>query len=718
MNHISFFQGTVTQAPSTAEAFFQRYVTAKPCYYALVQPVPGSSLEQPVLCCSQTAFLPGDTVFGIYCCHIDGTPTGICLPKDYCIFLEKDTAIAEAFLEYEAYRYCLFRFSGARNGIWPKVFASGSLLKYAASARKPLLHATVVSMARTDDNRERKTTNRYSANLSLAGPKKYPDSIPTAFTAEIDHPVEKGQNVLFLVYVEPKERSTRLLSIPSLFSDWILSLNSATEYPLLETLLQSELFHLIGILLRKTMSRLPLPQDDPWVRILVTDPKLGTARALSLGRRERMHWTEFPYRHTEAVQPGCLYTAQLLPQGDDFILDSLTPIHWERAEQSFPNDVLDEEADPEDSRAMPLLTVRETEKCLRASPGTEKNHFNSSSFYWAVENGTLNTLHFEVLDWIGFLKYATGQLIARLFWCGYIPRNMNELSEAQKARIHTIRSETKMLSKVLQEGDTARTVSFTLRNSSSNHVKKMADQLVKFGLAETGVFSDGADAVAVARIYLPTEFGCNLLRAQRRSGRNFDTFAYMRDPRHIKQILSGNQLMVAFLETLRETHTIHQKELKIDTYVMTNAPDEKEEHVVARLAFTMAVRKKEDEKQKVIVLAESIRNTTGLSKELDEMSIVEKIPRLLYVANRHTKDTGCPVVLSYVFTTYDEMCRWAQAISEQRKQLADNDDNLHIVYTYDTAILGQGANSFFTFDDASGKPALISDFPAWFAQLC
>jgi len=225
-------------------------------------------------------------------------------------------------------------------------------------------------------------------------------------------------------------------------------------------------------------------------------------------------------------------------------------------------------------------------------------------------------------------------------------------------------------------------------------------KLQELGLIEAVGFRTREGSITSSKVLIITQQGANLLQAlRRRSGSKFDNFAYLRSARQIKTVLSANQLAITYLQGLNRYCPIPMDHLQINPCIILR-PEGATKDAVVRPGFTLLARKNPEHKG-LLLVGESIRNTVGLSRELDDQNIREKIPRMLEIVRSSALLQDQHTVLTFIFTTYDEMMAYAGFIREALDKLAPA-EKFHLYLTYDLLLMGELDGSHFRFHPETG----------------
>ncbi len=711
--NIFIFKGTITDIDEKQENFSlckNKYVV-KP-----EEQTDESFLPSMVFCFSDKEYAIGDIVVGIFIYSHENTAYGICLSERYLFLTDDSVKIpAEYLFEHTSYHYNLFLY--AKNKFkenWRCNINNDFLNKFLVNNKTEFYSADVCAKPRQIINDINKTSPLFPTLL-----KNHSSNVK--FKTNLNFNTDIDDKIYFLNYIE--NENSHLFSIHPLFSCWISSLEKShpDNFEALKEFLTSELFIFMGKNLRISKSNYDSLHFGGIYRAVIVDSSKHLAQLLSIGRPEKMHLTVFPYIPNDkiTVTDNDAVTVEAIEQNGETILKIVNLIiKHEKRENKSPQ----KEGSRKEKIVLPddlsgLFAVRENEYCQQI----DRSGFFPAELCSSIENGSIHGLHFEILNWIGLLNYSTNQFIFRLIQCGMIPEYPHELSYKGQNDLQNIKNQVVFLDRILIEKNTVetpRTISYPTRATVSDKLKLIVSKLER-GMVSTGKFTNkGNNATgSTSNILLLTQNGCNILREQSRGEYRANTFGYLYNTIRIKQILSSNQLMIAFFETFLNQlnfengkckFSIPLNQIKTNNFIYT-----KNASSPTRIGFEITI--KNNQQKNIIVFGESIRNTCGPSAEFDRSNIEEKYPRLLKTANQYAMEKQEPVILCFVFTNYNEMCFYSERIyAEQEKLFNETPKQCALYFTYDDTILGGNDNTFFKMvsaEDGSGnKLELIDNF--------
>lgn len=732
-NMVRVFSGTVGEVmppehpDNPFRSFKANYFGALPYCVARVRPDSGDIRE--LFCFADFPVQPGDQVRGFRCRSVKGTPAGVLVPDLFGPLLALGEPF-EQFAEYAAFRMnqdasvdrtlvSWYLKYPKNDGIPVEEKVHSILQRQGTGACKGLLVS-----AHADSCTPKSRMMYCTATLNVHLTDNDGTSFSFLVSRYIDYESAKGSVVPVVVFLgqEPKP-AIHILPLAPVFTGFIRTLDEVKRN-LLTQLITGIAFRMMGRMLYVSSAD-PIPENNRF-RIMITGSADRNtrylARPISLYNPADKN-RDTTYISSPRLFPGMILEAKI--SADERGLFHFTPIRSMEAPvqpapepvdavpAAAPEDASDEEIIEGDG----LLTVREHEVSLWKDPGTEdggdsensangKNQdFKNFRFQYAIHNREIGMLHYDVLQWIGFLKYSTANLIFRLFLCGMLPQDPNSLTAVQKNAVDSILTKHELKTKVLSEGGQPYEIQYPVRKEKQ--LTRIIHKLQALGLVEATGFNTRSNTPAPAKILIITEQGKNLLRALQRRHCKYDTFAYLRSPRYIKTVLSSNQLCIAYLHALNESCQISQEEIRISPSIVirqeTLAGD-----AVVRAGFTMVARSRTDNAKSVLFVGESIRNTVGLSKILDDKSIREKIPRMLSIIHTLAQSEKRHTVLTFVFTSYGEMDAYRTYIFDEASKLASS-EYFHLYLTYDYLVLGPMEGSHFRLEEKTGKPRRVDD---------
>lgn len=727
-NMVRIFTGTVEQvlAPNSENnpfSIFRPYYHGNQPYQLIRVNLSSPSGEAPqLLCFADFPVKPGDSVKGLSCRIVKGIPAGVLLEKDFEPLLTLGAKL-EWLAEYTAFRHNHDSSLNRTRHDWYMKYPQNDEARAEALVRsvmddhgigstKAILTTALVDSC-TPKNRRMFCTGTLTVQLTDNNGNPFSFQI----SRHIDYEIEKGTSLPVLIYLgQEHDPAIHILPLAPTFAYFIRKMDEATHL-LLARFLAGNAFRMLGRAL--FVSDYAPDGEDRCYRIMVTGQVSGphySARALSLYNAAENNW-DTTYVSKKWVFPGTILDAEVTtdPEGKFRFSRPVStnapaepekePVPAESDQSDAPSENTHETNEPGD-----LLSVREHEISLwreepehdRSKPGKLKKDysFKSSRFQWALLNREIDTLHYDVLHWIGMLNYTTGNHIFRLFLSGILPQDPEALSEIQKQDAASIVEKHMTKQLLLPEGDSTYPMEFTARRSGSDKLNKIINKLRDLGLIEFASFRTQQNVLTPAKVLILTEHGKNLLKVlQRRNGKH-DTFAYLRSIRHVKTILSANQLCITYIQGLHKRHPFQPEELRIGPTIVVRYEQAAEDSMV-RVGFTLPLNNPDGSKT-VMLMGESIRNTVGLSKPLDDQSIREKIPRMLSIVRRSAETQQQHRVLTIVFTSYDEMMSYADFIRDELSKL-EVSEYFHVYMTYDLLLMGPLDGSHFRFHPQTGN---------------
>ena len=666
-----------------------------------------------LLCYADFPLEPGDPVRGFYCRKLGDTTVGVLADGSLKCLLEKGLPM-EVFTEYTAFRLSLDSSINRNTSPWylqytqpngkrqnevlqqelqrrgnAAFFAQGKVLSCSPKTEKTYCPATI--------QMDLDMVNGYHFSAQI---RRY-----------LDLPVSAKKTLTMLVYPgQEANPAVHVLPLLPYFCGWFKQL-TANELDLILQFIGSRSFRMLGRIL--TLTAYVPENEDRRYRVLISGKHSQTdthyLRPISLNN---------PLKQWRNIDSACKCAAYAVGTIREADIDTEESGQFRftvlMAEETAPPQPKAEEEPPKEIAAASdgLLTVREGELSLwrstssdAASNHTNKNRpFNSAWFQKAVLNRQLDVLHYDVLHWIGFLRYTTGNHIFRLFLSGMLPVDPLALSQTQQNAAANICAKIALKNTYLPEGDTLYPVQYPVRDNDA--LKKIIHKLQENGLVEAADFITVDGGTAMAKVLIITQQGVSLLQALRRRNSRFDNFAYLRSARFVKTILSANQLAIAYLQALNPHYPTPMENLKINPCIILR-PEGEEKDAVVRPGFTLLTRKNPDTKG-LLLVGESVRNTVGLSKQLDDQNIREKLPRMIRIVRRSAQVNDQHTALTFVFASYDEMMFYADFIRETLGTL-EPEEKFHVYLTYDMLLMGQLDGTHFHFHPETGAVERVRD---------
>jgi len=351
----------------------------------------------------------------------------------------------------------------------------------------------------------------------------------------------------------------------------------------------------------------------------------------------------------------------------------------------------DNEQDMMDNREM--LSVKDHEE-VDIDISNQKNRYSPDYFASEIKNRNIGILQYDILETVALFRYITIPMIFRLINSDYLPFYKSEMSPEQEVLFNEIRTETVTKPFCLTEGEKSYEFEAKLA-SANNKLNKTLQRLYNMDfLGSLGfkIVNGQTSKKSGCKSYFLKKSGGNLLAALQRKNKKVDMFAFARSVFDIKSTLSANQLCIAYICALHGIRgTI--SEIKTDCYL-------KGESCAAKLGFRMTLQSQEkaESRSRIILLGESIRNTSGVTRNYGEMSIAEKYPRLIGIANTVAESEAQHVFLTFVFPSYSEMVSRASflwnIVTESEKS-----EYLHVFLTYDILTMAPFDDMHFAFDN-------------------
>ena len=333
------------------------------------------------------------------------------------------------------------------------------------------------------------------------------------------------------------------------------------------------------------------------------------------------------------------------------------------------------------------LTVKEKDVF-----SVELQKFYNHEFEFAVQNGVIGTLHYDVLNWIGILGFATEMDILRLILNGIIPENAESLSKEQRKTVSELINESNTVSAEFADQE-KRTVNY---NDYFGFIlpKKIINKLSGQGLINKACFSTGNKKDKSDTILYITKIGRELLAILGKNKVKCDSYAVLRTPLYVKRILASNQLLNSLLDAFCKWGEFQYEDVSVLPTVILDT-SETEETDLARVGFSVDITKNDNT---VTFMGDAVRNMVGLSKNLDRKNMEDKIPRMFNVISNLAKNTGNHTVLILTFVSYEEIELWLKNMSDALEKYADS-EYFHFYVTYDGLTRGDITGGLFEIKD-------------------
>lgn len=721
----------------TAEAVFPSTYEANPFSgfrpfdhgsqpYQLVRVNADGGIGQ-LLCFADFSVQPGHRVQGFSCREIGGTPVGVLVDDALAPLLSQGQRL-EQFLEYTAFRLAQDSSIHRDNSPWYLSYPHSNESQAEAVVRRAMQSqegnspSPFLAKARVTKCSTKNIMRYCKATMTIKITGEHGRIFSFYVSRYVDHEVRPGTHLPVLIYPGPETApAIHIFPLIPAFAEY-MSKMEVPQRRLLERFLTGNTFRAMGRILKSY--RFTPDGENNRCRIMITgetgQDSRYYARAISLYNRDCKN-ADSVCECSVSYPPGTILEAAVSTDSTgQYVFTDLQPLR-EPAQQTAaetPQSTPAQDARnaaSEELAAADLLTVRDAELTLWRSSaqdadGSRNTHgknkpFRSSSFQTAVLNRQIDLLHYDVLHWIGVLRYCTGNFIFRLFLSEMLPQDPQALSEEQRRLTQQIRDGHVTKVKSLTEGDQTYPVAYLIRNDDTLK-KKIIQRLQEQGLIEAAGFIGRDSTCSPAKVLIITQQGEKLLQALRRRNCKFDTFAYLRSARYVKTILSANQLAIAYMQALSREYPLHMENLSINPCIIARYDGVSKESVV-RAGFTLLVQDPAGGRE-VLLVGESIRNTVGLSRQLDDQNIREKIPRMLDVIRRAAQVEQRHTVLTFVFTSYEEMMSYGDFIREELNKL-EASEYFHVYLTYDLLLMGPLEGSHFCFHPVTGNVERVTD---------
>ncbi len=493
----------------------------------------------------------------------------------------------------------------------------------------------------------------------------------------IDYYVDNNEQIYVYFYIDFKEQ-LHILPIAKCFNRLI-----DENYENVVKLLSDKNFLLAGFTLFE--SQKGKWKTDEKVRIIITSTAINGkgkgeqcyARAISM----------YPENANE-IDFDAVYYCELTPPAVGTVFEA-----YIKSDHSFrkqPRIIENSGNDREKFKVSfsdDALTVKEKD-VFSVAPGK----FDNYEFESAVKRGDIGTLHYDVLNWIGILGFATEMDILRLILNGIIPENAESLSKEQRKTVSELINESNTVSAEFADQE-RRIVNY---NNYFGFIlpKKIINKLSGQGLINKACFSTGNKKDKTATILYITKMGRELLAVLGKNKVKCDSYAVLRTPLYVKRILASNQLLNSLLDAFCKWGEFQYEDVSVLPTVILDT-SETEETDLARVGFSVDITKNDNT---VTFMGDAVRNMVGLSKNLDRKNMEDKIPRMFNVISNLAKNTGNHNVLILTFVSYEEIELWLKNMSDALEKYADS-EYFHFYITYDGLTRGDITGGLFEIKD-------------------
>lgn len=666
----------------------------------------------------------GDEVTALSCRKVNGTDSAVII----------DTALKEIinhnenFIEYLAHRFnhdyifdrsknTVFRIESDRDDIEEKLSSEVGNGKF--------INATIESCRPKD---LRSFCKAYFIVDFPSGNAN--ETLHFKFSQFLDYETSLHTEIIIYVY-KGRDGLLHFMPIAPCFSDFILSLNEEKRL-FIEKFFGSPEFKVIGRLLNESGKNLFIEGNT--LKVIVTSTALGTvvgrnhyrSRALSVFQPNYSHYDIDLYVNVnQPVSIGTILDAVIKKNKIGKYIFSHekkrekktaelaeTPVTEHKTDENISGD--DSSSEMYLDNVETLLTVHDGETLIVKS--TENSKFNTNNFNAALTNGTLWGIHFDVLDWISTLKFATHNLLFRLMIADILPHDISALTPSQLNSLERMKT-SKLVQQTIcetdKDGNTFEFQKDRIVRAYFKPINNLIDKLEKLGLVETMRFSmEDLGSNYISKILVITHQGRNLLNALERTPRPFDSFFGVTPPRVIKKRLAANHLLVTYLSVLKEHFPVTIKDVEFTPSLIT-----KNEEEFFRAGFLMTLHNENGDELKII--CEAVRNTAGITKSFDELEINEKIPRILRTLNIIAAENKKNFCLSLVTTSFEEMNKISEFVYSSIKEEGESfSDRVHVFLSYDELLTdNELTNTHFELDKTSGNIKRIENLTERFKNL-
>ncbi|MBO7208459.1 MAG: hypothetical protein J6V58_01835 [Clostridia bacterium] len=493
----------------------------------------------------------------------------------------------------------------------------------------------------------------------------------------VDYYLDNNEQIYVYFYLDQKEQ-LHVLPIAKCFNRLI-----DENFETVLKLLSDKNFLLAGYTLFE--SQKGKWKTDEKVRIMITSEAIKGkgqgeqcyARAISM----------YPENANE-IDFDAVYYCELTPPSVGTIFEA-----YIKSDHSFrkqPRIIENSEFDREKFKVCfcdDALVVKEKE-VFSVAPG----RFDNYEFESAVKRGDIGSFHYDVLNWIGILGFATDMDILRLILDGIIPEDADSLSQNHRNMCDGIINETYPASAEFYD-DQKRTVSY---NEYFGYLlpKKVINKLSVLGLINKAMFVTKNSKDKSYRMLFITKMGQDLLAVLEKNKLRHDSLAILRTPQYIKRNLASNQLFHSFMGAFTKWGEFKYDNVLVFPTKVFKLP-EREEPEVARVGFSVDITKNDNT---VTFMGDAVRNMTGLTKNLDKHNMEDKMPRLINVINNIAKNNNTHTVLTLTFVSYEEIQLWLKDMSDALKMYADS-EYFHFYITYDGLTRGDITSGLFEIKD-------------------